>query len=416
MSTNWPDQDSRERAQTLSIRENTRKAFLWMALVAVSLLGVLIAGLGTHPELSTLTKIWLWTMLCAAVIGLFFSTVAWFKARRYDKRKASELGVTDPLTGLPNRRGLMAQLEGLDVTPQEFGKRVRLVDVDLINLNRVNYEYGQPVGDAVLQDLANLLRTNSTPDSVVGRLGGDEFLVVVPQASQSEAESLAQTLREAISNYRLSLGERGEVESLKANVSVAAYLPEKASLHETVISAKQATAHGRLPGSDDGEGEAYYHVPRVSLGTFAVHRWQDLTKDEQDEFKVWKQEMTGPPTDRMANEIFHLLDERADSNWVDFVTAVPAAGGIGGGRTYPARRLAERVANLLGVPYRDVMRADASGPETRTVEPAVDAMIEKGDGVLLISDVISSGIVERRCVKKLSAAGAHVQVISYAAY
>jgi orotate phosphoribosyltransferase len=74
------------------------------------------------------------------------------------------------------------------------------------------------------------------------------------------------------------------------------------------------------------------------------------------------------------------------------------------------------VANLVGVPYRDVMRADASGPESRTVEPAVDAVIEKGDGVLLISDVISSGIVERRCVKKLSAAGAHVQVVAYAAY
>jgi diguanylate cyclase (GGDEF)-like protein len=417
MGTSWPEQDSQERAQTLSIRENSRKAVLWAALVAAGLLFAVVADVGRNRTNDIwVDDVWLWGMLTIAFIAVFFCFMSWLKARRYDKRKASELGVTDPLTGLPNRRGLMTQLETLDVTPQEFGKRVRLVDVDLANLNRVNYEYGQPVGDAVLQDLANLLRTNSPPDSVVGRLGGDEFLIVVPQASQSEAEALAQTLREAIANYRLSLGERGEVESLKARVSVAAYVPDQASLHETVITAKQSTAHGKLPGGEEGEGEAYYHVPRVTLGTFAVHRWQDLDKDAQSEFKTWKQEMTAQPTDRMANEVFHLLDERADSNWVDFVTAVPAASGIGGGRTYPARRLAERVANLIGVPYRDVMRADASGPESRTIEPAVDAMIEKGDGVLVISDVISSGIVERRCVKKLSAAGAHVQVVAYAAY
>jgi diguanylate cyclase (GGDEF)-like protein len=412
----WPEQDSRERAETLSIRENSRKALLWTALLTVALTAGGLVGPLAQRNVGWQGKLWHWAMVGAGGIAVFFCFVCWLRARKYDKRKVSELGVTDPLTGLPNRRGLMTQLEGMDMTPQEFGKRVRLVDVDLVNLNRVNYEYGQPVGDAVLQDLANLLRTNVPPDSVVGRLGGDEFLVVVPQASQSEAEALAQTLREAISNYRLSLGERGEVAALKANVSVAAYMPDQASLHETVISAKQATAHGKLAGTEGDESESYYHVPRVTLGTFAVHRWQDLDKEEQDEFKTWKRDMTGPPTDRMANEVFHLLDERADSNWVDFVTAVPAASGIGGGRTYPARRLAERVAKLIGVPYRDVMRADASGPESRTVEPAVDAVIEKGDGVLLISDVISSGIVERRCVKKLSAAGAHVQVISYAAY
>ena len=62
------------------------------------------------------------------------------------------------------------------------------------------------------------------------------------------------------------------------------------------------------------------------------------------------------------------------------------------------------------------MRADTSGPETRSVEPAVDAVIDKGEAALLVTDVISSGILERRCVKKLAAAGAHVHVAAWAAY
>lgn len=415
MSTGWPDQDARERNETCAIHRNSYRSWLAASLVmCATLLAALVA---TKEDVNLRYAVACWALFTVALISWFFALRTFWRARAYDRRLANELGIVDPLTGLPNRRGLMAELEAFDVTPQEFGKRVRLVDVDLANLNRVNYEYGQPVGDAVLQDLANLLRTTVPPNAIVGRLGGDEFLCVLPQASQSEAESLAQTIRESISGYSLSLGDRGEVSSLKASVSVAAYVPEQASLHETVISAKEATAHGRLPGLEAGEeGGAYYHVPRVTLGAFAVHRWQDLNKETQDEFKTWKREMSNKVTDRMANEIFHLLDERADANWLDFVTAVPAASGVGGGRTYAARRLAEKVAHLLGVPYRDVMRADVSGPESRTLEPAVDAVIEKGDGVLVISDVISSGIVERRCVKRLSSAGAHVQLIAYAAY
>ncbi len=183
-----------------------------------------------------------------------------------------------------------------------------------------------------------------------------------------------------------------------------------------MVSAKTATAHGKLAETGPGEEEGYYHIPRITLGAFAAHRWQSLEKSEQEAYKQWKRELTDSVTERMRDDVTRMLDEKAETRWADFVTAVPVAGGVGGGRTYAARELAEAVARQLGVPYRDVMRADSSTGENRTVEPAVDAVIEKGDCVLLISDVVSSGIVERRCVKKLAAAGAHVQVAAWAAY
>ena len=167
-------------------------------------------------------------------------------------------------------------------------------------------------------------------------------------------------------------------------------------------------------GSD--ESAPCYHVPRVTLGAFAVHRWQTLSKAQQEQFKVWKREPGTAVPEAFTADLARLLNEKAEVNWVDFVTAVPAGGTSGVDRASAARLLAEAVAAQLGVPYRDVMRVDASGPESRSVEPAVDAVIDKGDSVLLVSDVISSGIVERRCVKKLSAAGAHVQVLAWAAY
>jgi diguanylate cyclase (GGDEF)-like protein len=384
------------------------------------LLALLLFAVARTSNGGGMAKLGSWAAFGAALLTLFFSVPTWWRVRCYSKERAGIAGrasTHDALTGLLNRNGLMVELGKFDFTPRELGRRVRLVDVDVSSLKRVNYEYGQTVGDAVLQDLAQELAGAVHGDNLVGRLGGDEFLIVMPQATQAEADAMAESAGRVVGKYRLTLGERGEVRDLKAAISVAAYVPDKASLHETVISAKEATAHGRMPGFDDTmDRTPYFHVPRVTLGAFAAHRWQDMSKSEQDEFKLWKRQLTDIATERMVSDILSVLDERADSNWVDFVTAVPAAGGAGGGRTYAARHLAERIADQLGVPYRDVMRADTSGPENRSIEPAVDAIIEKGDGVLVISDVISSGIIERRCIKKLSAAGAHPQVVAWAAY
>jgi len=384
---------------------------LLTALLLNALLWMVCTFLSRRPAIGSWARIGLWAMLAWSIVVTAYAVYTFLSARKYRRLLGSVHGMTDPLTGLPNRKGLMAALESYDTEGGELGKRVRLIDVDLMNLNKVNYEFGQMVGDIVLQDIGDVLRRNVSEQNLVGRLGGDEFLVVMPQATGAEAEALADALSKAIEDYRLSLGERGEVSGVKANVGVAAYLPEQASLHETVVSAKEATAHGEPPAGA-AEGTTYYHVPRVTLGAFAVHRWQNLPAEDQNEFKRWQREPAEQFTGRMVSDLIQMLDEKAEVHWVDFVTAVPSSRG----RESPTRRLAEQVANELGVPCRDVMRADTSGPETRTVEPAVDAVIGKGEGVVLICDVISSGILERRCVKKLSAAGAKVQVAGWAAY
>jgi len=409
----WHEQDTIEEDETLKVHSASKRAALCSLVLTTVLLALAIIVPG-RAEVGAVVRVGLWLVWIWAAIVSAYSVMTYWRARSYSKRRLSELGLTDPLTGLPNRKGLMATLEQYDLSAQEFGKRIRLVDVDLVNLDRVNYEFGQMVGDAVLQDIANVIRNNVPEPNLVGRLGGDEFLIIMPQADAAEAEELAGVVGDAIGDYRLGLGDRGEVRALKANVSVAAYVPEQASLHETVVSAKEATAHGRLPGMENAEGQAYYHVPRVTLGTFAVYRWQSVSKADQEDFKNWKRDLNDDFTNRMASELLKLTDEKAEANWVDFITAVPAPGGAG--RAYPARQLAEALAAQLHVPYREVMRADSSGPETRSIEPAVDAVIDRGDAVLLVSDVISSGIVERRCVKKLAAAGAHVQVAAWAAY
>jgi diguanylate cyclase (GGDEF)-like protein len=394
-----------------AVRVRARRTLL-CALVLSALLSMLCMSLGRKDHLTLTGKVSLWALFAWSIVVAVYAVKTYGSARKYRAAPAASAPeMVDPLTGLPDRKGLMTALEGFDTEGEEFGKRVRLIDVDLANLNKVNYEFGQMIGDVVLQDVADLLRRNVSDENIVGRLGGDEFLVVMPRATATEAEQLSQVIEKAIEDYHLALGERGEVTGVKASVSVAVYMPDQASLHETVVSAKEATAHGRLPEAA-GEEPSYYHVPRVTLGALAVHRWQNLDKKLQGDFKNWQRTPNEELTERMASEIAEMLDNKAEAHWLDFVTAPPSAGG----RSSPTRILAEAVAKRLNVPYREVMRADTSGPETRSVEPAVDAVIDKGDGCLLVSDVVSSGILERRCVKKLSAAGAHVQAVAWSAY
>jgi diguanylate cyclase (GGDEF)-like protein len=390
----------------------SRRALL-SALVLSALLWMLCLRLGMASFVHFSVKLGLWSLFAWSLVVTAYTAHTYFMVRRFggQQPRQPDAGMVDSLTGLPSRKGLVTALEGYDLSVGELGKRVRLIDVDMANLDKVNYEYGQMVGDIVLQDIADLVRRTMPQQDLVGRLGGDEFLVIVPGATSEEASSLAKAIEKGIADYRLSLGEKGEVSGLKAVISVADYVPEKASLHETVITAKEATAHGRL-AEDTSDAPTFYHVPRVTLGAFAVHRWQSLSKKDQNEFKIWQRDLTEGFIERMTDAITRMLDEKAETHWVDFVTVAPSAGG----RQTPARHLAEAVAKRLGVPYRDVMRADGSGAETRAVEPAVDAVIDKGDGALLVCDVISSGILERRCVKKLSAAGAHVQVAAWSAY
>ncbi|MHC4788808.1 MAG: GGDEF domain-containing protein [Planctomycetota bacterium] len=354
---------------TRRIHFGSRRTVL-CALVLNALLWLVCSRLGRGPLAQSWARLGLWALFAWSVVVTAFAVYTYVTARAYGRDQAPPTSLTDPLTGLPNRKGLLAALADYDAEVERYGKRVRLIDVDLVNLNKVNYEFGQMVGDIVLQDIADVLRRNVRQDDLLCRLGGDEFLIIVPEATASDVEALAQSIESGVTDYHLSLGERGEVSGIKATVSVADYLPDKESLHETVVSAKEATAHGRL-AEMAGEEEMFYHVPRVTLGAFAMHRWQNVAKKDQDEFKGWQREPNDAFTERMVSDIVRVLDEKAETHWADFVTVA---------------------------------------------EPVVDAVIDRGDGALLVSDVISSGILERRCVKKLSAAGAHVQVAAWAAY
>jgi diguanylate cyclase (GGDEF)-like protein len=95
------------------------------------------------------------------------------------RRRAVRRGNVDPLTGLPNRRGVMVALLRGAARSRRQGSHISLVLLDLDNFKRVNEQQGHDAGDRVLRRVGRILRGATRSDEVCGRIGGDEFVVVV---------------------------------------------------------------------------------------------------------------------------------------------------------------------------------------------------------------------------------------------
>ena len=115
-------------------------------------------------------------------------------------RELSGLAVTDPLTGLANRATITERLARLTREPLREGKHTAVVMIDLDQFKPINDRYGREAGDAVLLEVASALRGVIRAGDTAGRLGDDEFAVIMnnlpaPGAAESIAKRLAEALR-----------------------------------------------------------------------------------------------------------------------------------------------------------------------------------------------------------------------------
>ena len=119
--------------------------------------------------------------------------------RKQREMALATLAATDVLTNLPNRRSFMVSLEEAimgNKNHPEYGTALLMMDID--HFKRINDSYGHPVGDVVLQHVAQLIRHKLRQNDVAGRLGGEEFAVLLQKIQLPDALALANRLREAL--------------------------------------------------------------------------------------------------------------------------------------------------------------------------------------------------------------------------
>lgn len=131
------------------------------------------------------------------IAGVFFFAKLRMRMQRAEVEAdvMRNLAYTDALTGLPNRRQLEAQLAEAIAHAGRYGRSLAVVLIDIDNFKLLNDSYGHKVGDRVLRQLAQMVRQNLRVSDVFGRWGGEEFLLLVPEADMPGALELAELIR-----------------------------------------------------------------------------------------------------------------------------------------------------------------------------------------------------------------------------
>jgi diguanylate cyclase (GGDEF)-like protein len=130
-----------------------------------------------------------------AVLGLCVGIAAFSDALVRSEIEQRSEAILDPLTGLLNRKALDTRFEELRAQAQLSGASICLVACDIDGFKAVNDAHGHDRGDAVLRDTAYRMRKQLRQFELIYRLGGEEFLVVLPGIGLPEARALAERLR-----------------------------------------------------------------------------------------------------------------------------------------------------------------------------------------------------------------------------
>ena len=133
-----------------------------------------------------------------------------------------EMAILDPLTALHNRRYMTSHLKTLFEESSQRGKPISVLLLDIDHFKTVNDSYGHDAGDAVLREFAARVRRNIRGIDLACRLGGEEFVVVMPDTDLAKAALVGERLRQCIATAPFPANERIGAIAVTASVGVAA--------------------------------------------------------------------------------------------------------------------------------------------------------------------------------------------------
>ena len=135
--------------------------------------------------------------------------------------------LVDPLTGLPNRAAWSERLDHEVNAWHQRGNSLSLAMLDLDHFKRINDGYGHLAGDKVLKIIANVLRKRLRPNDFIARFGGEEFVLLMPDSSLSDALAVGEVLRAAIAACPFHF--KGEPVTITVSMGVAQLQPSERS-------------------------------------------------------------------------------------------------------------------------------------------------------------------------------------------
>lgn len=160
-----------------------------------------------------------------------------FRAHHYQAMRS--LMLKDSLTGLLNHSRLLEQLDHEMRRAMRLGKTLSLVMIDIDHFKSVNDTWGHPVGDHVILTLARLLRERLRNTDIVGRYGGEEFMVVMPDTDPENAWRVIDALRSSFEKIPQHAGQERFTVTFSAGIAA----PAKGELNRSIVEKADAALY-----------------------------------------------------------------------------------------------------------------------------------------------------------------------------
>jgi len=202
------------------------------------------AALPRHMQGASLCVLLGGSILLCIVQGLCLR-----KTTQSSRRKIEQLTFSDALTGVYNYRYLDRRLSEELRVAQRFHTTVSVLYMDIDDFKRINDEHGHQAGNAVLHEVGRFLGVAARGTDLVGRLGGDEFLMIFPNTDRDEAQIVAERIRARLEKHVLQL-DNDRALSVRVSMGVASYPIEAQDKQSLITAADQAMYRAKQAGGN----------------------------------------------------------------------------------------------------------------------------------------------------------------------
>jgi diguanylate cyclase (GGDEF)-like protein len=214
------------------------------AVVALAAIAAVVAGALFEPPGESLSAMAVNRgMTIVVVIGVAFL----LNRVTRSERQLVHIATTDPLTGIFNRRHLLALLAREHQRAERYKTGFSLLMLDIDHFKRINDTHGHHVGDDAIKAMTRAATRSLRPSDVIGRVGGEEFVVLLPHTEETGAIAVAERIRAAVGAVTVPAGDQTVRFTISIGVATQA---RRASAEQLLDCADKALYAAKAGGRD----------------------------------------------------------------------------------------------------------------------------------------------------------------------
>jgi diguanylate cyclase (GGDEF)-like protein len=185
--------------------------------------------------------------------------MVWYKGERCKfvsfqditaEKEYKNMALTDYMTGIHNRLSFSKESEAEFIRSKRYGHKMSVLMLDVDYFKQVNDEHEHKAGDDALIALAQKVSSSLRSIDVFGRVGGEEFAVILPETSLKAAEEIAERIRADIKTIKVSSKKTGTEFDFTVSIGITSLNHKDASVYETTHRADMALYEAKGSGRD----------------------------------------------------------------------------------------------------------------------------------------------------------------------